>query len=418
MGLKPKRVTSKTAPHGRNTQTSRFTLDSVEKLTVLQDKVAEALGSSDYTMIEFDSPMWKIPVELDAEDPPYKGLFHKIGKDEGEYDQGLSQIYVSSNPSGFLRGIDWGSHDAQLRALGFGEEAQVVPPEDAEKNARAKRAVVQVQFAEAGYFAHAIDNVFPRVISVWEGARKAGYNLSVVMPHQSRSFFSHSTEVMFSELGIELLEEYPTWPHRAVGVQEVSSWNHFLKRSLQLAFRSTILKSTEPARCGPDQAVQGAYLSRRHGARNGRWVQGSERVEDGLLKKGFKIYNNMGALDLKTFARELYHNVCTLAGFTGGGMLNLVFLPPRATVVDVNPTGIYADTWFNAHELNDGFVHIVPSSREITEEEADRIVSITTAANRGSTELAGLVFSHIYGDGGRIVVHASLAPEISQLSPQ
>ena len=36
----------------------------------------------------------------------------------------------------------------------------------------------------------AIDNVFPRVLSIFPGAKSAGYKLSVVVPKTSREFFS------------------------------------------------------------------------------------------------------------------------------------------------------------------------------------------------------------------------------------
>ena len=47
-------------------------LDSIDKLSTLRDHVAEALRSTDYTIIEFQSPIWKIPNKLHGEDPPYK----------------------------------------------------------------------------------------------------------------------------------------------------------------------------------------------------------------------------------------------------------------------------------------------------------------------------------------------------------
>ena len=46
----------------------------------------------------------------------------------------------------------------------------------------------------------AIDNVFPRVLSIFPGAKSAGYKLSVVIPKTSREFFSTWKHFLYSSV--------------------------------------------------------------------------------------------------------------------------------------------------------------------------------------------------------------------------
>eukprot|EP00971_Amphidinium_carterae_P175803 3484918-Amphidinium_carterae.1 len=61
---------------------------------------------------------------------------------------------------------------------------------------------------------------------------------------------------------------------------------------------------------------------------------------------------------------------CTLGQkFAGTQLLNLLFLPPHATVIEYNPHGLYADYWQWAHALDLNYKYTVPDV-PISDEEA------------------------------------------------
>lgn len=62
-----------------------------------------------------------------------------------------------------------------------------------------------------------------------------------------------------------------------------------------------------------------------------------------------------------------------MAGFSGSALLNLVFLPRGAVVIELNTHGLYADYWQWAHALRFGYRHIVPPSVITNASQADTI---------------------------------------------
>eukprot|EP00913_Durusdinium_trenchii_P002966 g2748.t1 len=62
-------------------------------------------------------------------------------------------------------------------------------------------------------------------------------------------------------------------------------------------------------------------------------------------------------MSVEDLAKQLYTRTCRLAGFSGTALLNLIFLPDHAKLVELNPTGLYADYWEWAHALGMSYAH-------------------------------------------------------------
>jgi len=237
------------------------------------------------------------------------------------------------------------------------------------KNLAAKHAVIHVEFPEAGYFAHCVANVLPRFAAILEGARSAEHKVSVVLPQNSRGAFSPNVEKIFNKMGIELLMDAPSTPHRAIGMSLLAPWYKTLRQGLQRELHRAFVPGITPPDCRNAAEGKKLFLSRKRGASNGRWVRGSELVETELQEEGFEIKDDLTQVTIDMLAKELYQT-CAVAGFAGGNLLNMLFLPPHASVVEINPMHIYADRWQFAHALGFGWKHLSGSSSQIDANEA------------------------------------------------
>ncbi|CAE7515099.1 unnamed protein product [Symbiodinium pilosum] len=347
----------------------------------LRTAVASAL-SSPYSIVTFSTPAWEIPLDM-SEDPPYLHAFQQLNASFAQYAATRNSIYLSSNSGKFMHGVETLETDgsAEHAALGF-ESGSRVPASEVEDNLAAKHLVIQASYPGGpAYFGHAIDNVFPRVLSILPGAKLAGHRVSVVVPQVSREFFSHNTQVLFERMGVQVLEEIPQTPHRMAGVTNVASWDRLMRQNTRNIIREELFRGLTPAACADGTAGgdwSNVFLSRRSGTRNGRAVEGEEVLEEKLQESGFHILDDPGKWPVDELARKLYTSTCRLVGFAGTALLNLVFLPNGAKLVEYNPTGLYADYWEWAHALNMSYVHAVPSL-SISADEADRLVQLATA---------------------------------------
>jgi len=347
---------------------STVTLNGFEDLAKLEDAVAQSLLQHDYAIVNVKMPAWQLPLDKTG-DAPYTFQFQATSGTEGQYKEHDSMILISANPSAYFRGLSWygqtgdpaiGNQD-EVSAMGFGSGARKVAIEEAKRNIEAKHMVVHVYYPECGYFAHAMANVLPRFSAILPAARRAGYKVSVVIPSEGRAFFSGNTQAIFEGMGVEVLDAFPTTPHRAVGLSLLAPWDHVLRQGFQQELRRGFLSDATPANCNSQEAHKRMYLSRKSGARNGRWIPGTELLEQKLASDGFEIVDGVGDIPISKLAHMIYQ-CCTLASFGGGQLLNLVFLPPGATVVEYNPSRIYSDRWLYAHALNYKFKDTVPSS--------------------------------------------------------
>ncbi|CAK8990533.1 unnamed protein product [Durusdinium trenchii] len=361
-------------------------LQGFEDLERLHKAVSRALGET-FAIVSFSTAAWTIPLDM-SEDAPYLNAFQKLNSTHGLYKATKNEIYFSGNSGDSMFGIPTleGDGTDELDALGFGTSSKRASESEVQDNLAAKHVVVQVNYAGGcGYFGHAIDNVFPRVLAILPGAKRANHTVSVVIPEEAREFFSPNTETLFQALGIDVLADAPRTPHRMMGVTRVASWDRLVRQNARAVIRSELLGSVRPATCADGKAVgQGGdlwemvFFSRHSGTRNVRHVEGAEAFEDKLRQKGYYILDNPGAMSVEDLAKQLYTRTCRLAGFSGTALLNLIFLPDHAKLVELNPTGLYADYWEWAHALGMSYAHRAPSS-SINAFQADALVDFVDA---------------------------------------
>lgn len=358
-------------------------------ITPLVTQLQSALASEAYAAVRFRTPAWQLSVPSDmVEEPPYKDMYRRLNATHGEYIAQEHSVFVSANDASFLIGAKFGSRE-ELGSLGFGERTSGFAPRrcdeaTARANVAAKHVVMQVDFPECGFFGHAVDNVFPRIIPVVRAAKKAGHKVSVVIPERARARFSRNTQELFQQLGIELLLKAPATPHRAVGVALVGTWDRHFRKAFRDDLRTAIMDGEAQAQCrgggGADPKRLDVWLSRRHGARNGHNVGHEREVDEAVAKAGFAVIDDPAALSIGHLAKRLYGSACSLSGFAGTGMLNLVFMPDDATVIEYNPFRIYADYWQWANALGLHYAHGT-SKISLDDKEIERLVSFVVSAS-------------------------------------
>lgn len=358
-------------------------LRSAADLSALDNAVAAALTSQDYSILKVKMTNWTVPSDEISGEPPYIFQFAQLGHGQGQYVEHESVILVSANPSSYMQaaGINLMAPPAsdpaigdlrELSALGFGDGRRC-SAQEASENRNAKHAVIYANYPESTYFAHAMANVLPRLAAVIPGARKAGYKVSVVMPDESA--YSTNTKLLIEALGAEFLRSPPSTPHQSIGVGLLAPWDHLLRAKLWQEFRNALIPAGEPAPdCTSGESRSKVFASRKNGARNGRWVAGTDLLETKLQSNGFEIVDNLGEMAVRDLALKLY-KTCTLAGFAGGNLLNLMFLPPGSTVIEYNPMHIYADRWQFAHSVGFHFHEEAIPASGISESDAERLAT-------------------------------------------
>jgi len=177
-------------------------------------------------------------------------------------------------------------------------------------------------------------------------------------------------------MGVDLLLEGPSTPHQTALVSQVASWNPYMRLLMRKELRRGLMGGIPAKDCSQHHPSSGVFLSRAHGSNNGRWLEGSELLEEDLKARGFEIKDNLGDIPIQDLARDLYQNHCIMAGFAGGNLLNLIFLPDKARVVEYNPERIYADRWLFVKALGLDWAHYVPEQEEIDEVSAKQLANL------------------------------------------
>eukprot|EP00438_Fugacium_kawagutii_P014812 Skav234786 [mRNA] locus=scaffold69:46519:64099:+ [translate_table: standard] len=347
----------------------------------VNDLIAFALAQNTTQMIKFRSPSWSLSTMTlsPGQQLPYQERYSGVNQTFGEYLGHDNVVFLSACSSKELRDValDLPFGDVLKEKAAFMQmqcEASRV-----EANMRAKEIVVYVNFRESGYYGHAIDNILPRIFTVMPGLVQSGHKLVLVLPPLGRRSLSENTKVLCQMLGIEVLQVVPSYPHRTIGLSGVSSWSRETRQTFQRAvWASPLLQGSKPATCDPwmypPWQAESSASSRcpcrfdpgiflgRSGARNSRPVQGAEDVEKAFEARGFELVPNAEVVPLQQLAQKLYSS-CSLVGFSGTAMVNLIFLPPAAAVADLNPYLIYANSWLWSHALGYCFCQIQPPKK-------------------------------------------------------
>eukprot|EP00747_Dinoflagellata_sp_TGD_P164452 gnl/TRDRNA2_/TRDRNA2_184420_c0_seq1.p1 gnl/TRDRNA2_/TRDRNA2_184420_c0~~gnl/TRDRNA2_/TRDRNA2_184420_c0_seq1.p1 ORF type:complete len:476 (+),score=68.91 gnl/TRDRNA2_/TRDRNA2_184420_c0_seq1:82-1509(+) len=358
-------------------------VDSFEHLSLLDERVAEALRNPGYSIVHWRTAAFDLPLRDVSERIPYGNAFARVNESTGRYKEQDSTMFISANPGSYSNNEKWPGDASGRREmwqnLGFGTHAARCSPEEAIANANAKHLVVRLNFPDASYFGHAIDNLFPRLMTLLRGAHLANHSVSVVIP--KKPHFSKNTERLLNMMGVRLLTEAPKTPNRAVDLSQVASWTNLHRQAFREELRGSILKHAKPACCScGDNSSKKVWLSRAHETR--RPIEGVRLLEEPLTEQGFEIVEKPGDEEIVGFARRLYQT-CILGGFAGTAMLNMLFLPDNATVVEYNPTGLYADYWMWSHVLGLNYYKTVPPN-QITSDNVGPLITFAEEASNGS----------------------------------
>eukprot|EP00420_Gonyaulax_spinifera_P037862 CAMPEP_0197873676 /NCGR_PEP_ID=MMETSP1439-20131203/3414_1 /TAXON_ID=66791 /ORGANISM="Gonyaulax spinifera, Strain CCMP409" /LENGTH=416 /DNA_ID=CAMNT_0043492739 /DNA_START=83 /DNA_END=1331 /DNA_ORIENTATION=+ len=337
-----------------------LTVSSLQEFQAVDRAVRQALKSQKFTAISFVTPEWMIPSDMSAR-PAYLSTYRRVNDTHGAYKDSVSTLFISANPSSFLSGIENDSPE-ELSALGFGgSHHHRCNKSEAKRNSMSKHVVVYVSFPQCSYWGHAVPNLLPRVTFLLNGARAAGFKVSVMIPEDSRSAFSKNTERFLNMMGIDLLASPPNEPHRVAVVDGIASWDRLVRRASVEQIRSTMFKGLQPAHCtgahAPSKGAEAWFISRSRGVRNGRQEENEDMLTSKLESKGFKILRDPSEWTLRKLATTLYTRVCKFSGWNGAGLFNLIFLPDGAELVELNPFGNDEDWWHASHALGMGHRH-------------------------------------------------------------
>ena len=342
---------------------------------------------------------WSLPLEslLPKQQLPYAEHYDSLNETHGQYQGHDNVVIVSACDAKQLHRMDIPFGDLVKEKAAF---MQLTCTErEANGNFAARHLVAYANFRESGYFGHAVDNVLPRLYAIMEGLLLGGQKLTLVLPPLGKRSLSPHTEALCEALGFQLSLVVPSGPHRVLGFGGVAPWSREARQRLQHAlWLSPLLASAPMARCAPQpaacgcRAAPGVFLGRSK-ARNARPVQGVEHLDAAFKRRGYEVVPDASALPLSSLARMIYGS-CSLVGFAGTGMLNLIFLPPAAAVAEFNPYLVYANTWLWAHALNFCFCQLQPP-KSFNFGEAERWASLVadpnltrTAAKKGSDSLS------------------------------
>eukprot|EP00435_Cladocopium_sp_Y103_P046188 s1049_g13.t1 len=362
-----------------------------EQVPDVADLIAFALAQNTTQMVKFWSPSWSLSsLTLSrGQQLPYDDRYSGVNYTFGEYLGHDNVVFVSPCGAKELHQMDFPFGDFLKEKAAFMH--MQCPAAEVAENMLAKDVVAYVNFRESGYYGHAIDNILPRIFAVLPGVVQSGHKMVLVLPPLGKRSLSENTKLLCEALGIEVRLRVPIYPHRTMGLSGVSSWSREMRQTFQRAvWASPLLMGAEVPRCDPwtippwrpdaesrlESGVTcpcrfgpGIFLG-RHATRNSRPVQGAEYLEAEFQAQGFEVVTDAATVPLQQLARKIYRS-CSLVGFAGTAMVNLIFLPPQAAVADLNPYLIYANSWLWAHALNYCFCQVQPP-RKLDQHEASK----------------------------------------------
>ena len=354
-----------------------------EPVPDVTDLIAFALAQNTTQMVKFRSPSWSLShlTLSPGQQLPYDDRYSGVNYTFGEYLGHDNVVFVSPCGAKELHQMDFPFGDFLKEKAAFMH--MQCPAAEVAENMQAKDVVAYVNFRESGYYGHAIDNILPRIFAVLPGVVQSGHKMVLVLPPLGKRSLSENTKLLCEALGIEVRLRVPIYPHRTMGLSGVSSWSREMRQTFQRAvWASPLLTGAEVPRCDtwsippwrpdaesrlqsdaacPCRFPPGIFLG-RHATRNSRPVQGAEYLEAEFQARGFEVVADAATLPLQQLARKIYRS-CSLVGFSGTAMVNLIFLPPQAAVADLNPYLIYANSWLWAHALNYCFCQVQPPQK-------------------------------------------------------
>lgn len=299
-------------------------------------------------------PEWPVP-KNGPKTLPYQDDVKSINSTHVTYKAKLASIYVSSG-SGTSLDMD------KIPNCGINAAEQI--PYLAQRSSSVSndsqllyQLVAVFNFVDSGYWGHAMENLWPRLVPLLIATVNSQYRITIVIPKRS-ILSSHTAQLAYS-LNVKIEREIPLTAHRIVWLCDLPSY-HFLLRSMFAAFaKRTLLARNIPSNCSTY-----TFLSRSHGASNGRNTNELIQFESELQSNGKAVViDNLQQQSLPKIANRI-HASCTLCGGSGSAMFHMTWLARGMSVAVVFPDGYssqYGYLWLHAHSLGLKYRHILNS---------------------------------------------------------
>jgi hypothetical protein len=323
--------------------------------TTLTDKLRSALKRSSGVRITHQFPTWIVPVDGPLE-LPYNNDVVARNATYAIYHGGTGSIYLSSGTSSNLKSPKLGNC-----GIDAARQTEVVASLDRPTIHAADALAVFFDFVDSGYWGHAMENLWPRLTPL---LRVEHRNVTVVIPR--RSILSPHTQQLADALGVRLARKPPVAPHRFLWMCDLPSYHPELRGDFADWSRRRLVPD---APCGSS-----IFLSRSHGARNGRNPEDAERIEADLAEAGVQVIDDVGSIPLRRLAQRI-GGACNLAGVSGSAMFHMTWMRPGSDVWVIFPrhSGTqYGYLWLHAHSIGLRYHHVL---------DASQLVRLMTARN-------------------------------------
>lgn len=243
--------------------------------------------------------------------------------------------------------------------------------------------VVPLNFPEAGYWGHLMDNGFPRVMYAVNAAKQVGARLFLAIPSRELMYGWPRQSAEFAKLAFNATLIVPGHPEspaipthnaetRFLFTCDLPSWHEQIRWRMYLQAQGAVKSHlSQKLKTAPRHGeLRGLILSRSRGTHNDKGDAGfSQKMESSLLNLGESRISTLGRatpidrLSILSIAEQI-GNANLLLGVEGSAFFHMIWLSstPR-TVIELQPipyligaregddkgSGLHVDKWLWAH---------------------------------------------------------------------
>lgn len=307
--------------------------------------LALALRSPTHRRLTWTFQPWTLPLDGPSE-LPYENDVSLRNATHVVYGGGSGSVYLSSAPAEVLEGTS-GLGNCGLDAA---RQMRRVAALDQGPAASSRAVVALFDFVDAGYWGHAIENLWPRLAPIL----RLGVDLTVVIPRTS--ILSSHTSQLAEALGLRIVRGTPPRSRRFLWMCDLPSYHPGLRSDFAAAARERL--GIDHQR---DECTGVIFLSRAHGTAHGRNPREAHRLEADLKEVGVDVLDDIGSITLRQLAGRIGH-ACGLAGASGSALFHMTWLRPGSDVwvLFPRPSGTqYGYLWLHAHSLGHRYHHVL-----------------------------------------------------------
>ena len=324
-------------------------------------RITRALALPYARHIDVDFAPWTVPLDGPRE-LPYDHDVRFWNDTHVCYRGTRASMYVSQGPVHHLAGQ--GLSNCGLDSIHQLKKVESLDHDDNDTvvlHSNRTSVVVVADFVDAGYWGHAMENLWPRVAPLLGAlASQRGATLTVVLPVSS--ILSAHTQQLADALGVTLQRssQLPMDHDRFVWICDLPSYHPRLRSHFARMARGHLVA---PLPIPPPRTI--VFLSRSHGAKNGRNPQEVYHLEHDLATTdGIIVLDDIGAIPLRTLAQRI-GSARGLAGVSGSAMFHMTWLPSGSDVWVLYPQSDgsqYGYLWLHAHSLGHRYHHVLNAS--------------------------------------------------------